>query len=203
MPRRLTLLPLSVLAIAALGLGAFIGPELRPPAKDIAETSTAQAIGGDFQLIAGDGAARSLSSLRGSVVMLFFGYTYCPDNGPGTRHPMKIVRSTLGEDGERVRGLMVSVDPARDTPERLTEYVSYFDPSFIGMTGTREQIDRVVSRYGAAYTLGEADDAGSYTVDHTSLVYLIDGEGAVRHLVTSESSVDQILPLVRELVAEL
>ena len=196
-------LPLSVLAVAALAGGVLVGLELRPPAADTAETSAAQSIGGDFELIAADGMPRSLSSLRGSVVMLFFGYTYCPDICPSTLHTMKIVRSELGSDGERVRGLMVSVDPARDTPERLNEYVSYFDPAFIGMTGTREAIDRVVTRYGAAYTLGDADDAGSYTVDHTTLVYLIDGRGEVRHLVTSESSVDQIVPLVRELIAEL
>ena len=88
-------------------------------------------------------------------------------------------------------------------PERLDEYVRYFDPTFIGLTGSQQEIDAIVARFGAAYTLGDADASGSYTVDHTSLVYLIDGDGQVRHLLASTSGVDQMLPLVQELIAEL
>lgn len=204
MTQRVPVLLCAALASGALAAGVVAGLSLRdaPPA-DAGDTSTAAAIGGDFELTASDGQRVSLSSLRGSVVALFFGYTYCPDICPGTLHLMKVVRGELGDDAGHLRAMMVSVDPGRDTPRRLDDYVRYFDPTFLGLTGTRPEIDDIVARFGAAYTLGEADTSGNYTVDHTSLVYLIDGAGQVRHLLASTSGVDQMLPLVRELIAEL
>ncbi len=203
MTRRVPILLCVALAGAALVAGTLAGLSLRTMPADTGDTSTAAAIGGDFELTAVDGQRVALSSLRGTVVALFFGYTHCPDICPGTLHVMKLVRGELGEDAGHLRALMVSVDPKRDTPERLDEYVRYFDPTFIGLTGSQQEIDAIVARFGAAYTLGDADASGSYTVDHTSLVYLIDGDGQVRHLLASTSGVDQMLPLVRELIAEL
>lgn len=134
----------------------------------------------DFTL-KGAGGPVSLSDFRGKkAVAVYFGYTYCPDICPTTFTTLSLAMQKLSEEeAGQMQILFVSVDPRRDTPQSLKEYVEYFYPSFIGVTGTQEQIDEVVRKYeGTAYKfIEEGSDAMGYTVGHTSFVYFFDKQG--------------------------
>ena len=137
-------------------------------------------IGGDFALVDQHGARFELQNLRGQAAMLFFGYTYCPDICPVTLSKMGRVYQLLGEEQQELTTLFVTVDPKRDTQEKLAEYLDYFALDAIGLRGDKEEIDQVVRQYGAHYSLGE--EQTSYLVDHSTYTYLIDQQGKVRFL---------------------
>jgi protein SCO1/2 len=195
---------LAVLAVAVVGGGYLLGEAFRP-ATPVASGDSARArqVGGEFTLVGPGGQPVSLSDFRGRAVMLYFGYTFCPDLCPQYLHTMKTLHGELGEEAKHLQVILVSLDPRRDTPQRLREYVRFFDESFLGLTGTRAQIDAVVRDYGAAYNIGREDVPGQYLVDHTSLGYLIDGKGEVRHLLAHATGMEELLTLTREVIAGL
>jgi protein SCO1/2 len=140
----------------------------------------------DFTLPTSTGEAMSLSDFRGKYVLLFFGYTYCPDVCPTTLNDLQQMVKTLGpERAEEIQVVMVSVDPERDTPDQLATYLNYFDPNFIGMTGTVEDIQPVASQFGIFFERQPGSDNTNYLVDHTSAVTVIDPEGYVRIIFTT------------------
>jgi protein SCO1/2 len=134
----------------------------------------------DFTLLSDKGPV-SLSDFKGKkAVAVYFGYTYCPDICPTTFSNLTGALNKLSpEQQKQMQVLFISVDPGRDTPQSLREYVDYFHPSYIGLTGTKEQIDEVVSRYkGTEYMIiGGGSEAMGYTVGHTSYVYFFDKSG--------------------------
>lgn len=135
----------------------------------------------DFTLTDNKGKPFRLSSQRGKVVLIFFGFVNCPDVCPTTLLELKKVYQALTpEERRRVQVVMISVDPERDTPEVLDKYVTFFDSSFIGLTGTPQQIAEVAKPYGVFYQKSEIKSAKQYNVDHTASTYLIDPKGALR-----------------------
>jgi protein SCO1/2 len=191
---------LGLLLIAALALSrpyTFRGSVIEPafPAED-------------FTLSDAQGRPFRLSDQRGSLVLLFFGYTTCPDICPATLGEMKEVRerllkdSRLAEKAETVRFVFITVDPQRDTPERVGQYVSTFDPTFIGLTGSEAELEPVWKSYGVYRALSETESAAGYLVDHTTRVYLIDAEGNLRLTYTFGTPVDDILQDVRHLLKQ-
>ncbi len=133
----------------------------------------------EFTLDSADGKV-SLSDFRGKAVAVYFGYSFCPDICPTTFANLASAMSRLTpEQAEQLQVIFISVDPERDTPESLKEYVEYFHPSFIGVTGSKEELDEVVARYeGTQYMIiKEASEAMGYTVGHTSFVYFFDKSG--------------------------
>lgn len=133
----------------------------------------------EFTLESADGKV-SLSDFRGKAVAVYFGYTYCPDICPTTLSNLTGAMKLLPSEAARqMQVVFVSVDPGRDTPEGLGKYVKYFYPTYIGVTGTKQEIDEVVSRYdGTAYTIIQGgSEAMGYTVGHTSYVYFFDKKG--------------------------
>lgn len=135
----------------------------------------------DFTLTSDAGPVR-LSDLRGKVVVLFFGYTLCPDVCPTTMVRLGQAMELLGKDAERVQVVMISVDPERDTPEKLGQYARAFHPSFLGLTGTREEVDAVASAYGIYHAKAEGSSATGYLVDHTATTTVLDRGGGIRLL---------------------
>jgi protein SCO1/2 len=133
----------------------------------------------DFTLTSATGPV-SLSDFAGQYVFLYFGYTFCPDVCPATLSNLAAVRQELGEDGDKMQVIMVSVDPERDTPEVLEKYVSHFDPTFLGITGSKEEIDAAGKPLGIYYEIHEGSAASGYLVDHTARAFLIDPEGNAR-----------------------
>jgi protein SCO1 len=147
----------------------------------------------DWTLPSSTGSDLSLSSLRGKHAVLFFGYTHCPDFCPTTLGDYKLVKRELGSDADKVDFVFVSVDPERDTPEVLKQYVATFDPSFIGVAGDAATLDAVSKEYSMYYKLRKDEASwGNYPVDHTTLSYLVDPEGRLVALYPYEMSPEQI-----------
>lgn len=134
----------------------------------------------DFSLTDHNGQQRTLKDFAGKVVVLFFGYTQCPDVCPTTMSELVEVRKLLGKDGERVQAVFVSVDPERDTPEVLKAYMANFDPSFLALYATPEKLEATAKDYKVYFKKVDGKTATSYTVDHTAGSYVYDTQGKLR-----------------------
>lgn len=138
---------------------------------------SASAIGGPFRLTDQDGKTITDQDFKGRPLVVFFGYTHCPDICPTTLYEMSEVLHALGKDADRVNGLFITVDPDRDTPAVMKDYLSSFDPHLRGATGDQKEIDAVEKAYrvyAKKVPTGKGDD---YSMDHTALVYLMDKQG--------------------------
>lgn len=156
-------------------------------------------IGGDFQLTDKQGNSFDLKQLRGKVVLLFFGYTSCPDVCPQELSHLAWVFRQLEQNADQVRGVFVSVDPGRDSPDVLKEYVAYFSPGIIGVTGTLEQIDEVTRQYRAGFTLN-VQQGENYSVDHSANLYVINAQGKLHAIVPYGLPAQHILNVVEKLI---
>lgn len=155
----------------------------------------------DFTLPASTGQELSLSDLHGQWVLMFFGYTHCPDVCPITLGEFRQVKTKLGEDANAVTFLFISVDGPRDTPELLENYVTRFDPDFIGMSGSDEVLALIGPDYGLYYELHTEDGTDdNYLVDHTGRSYLIDPQGMLRISYAYGTESDIIAETIRELM---
>lgn len=179
-------------ALLILGLVGWMGLfRLRPPVfHGVLLQSPKPAA--DFTLTAHTGQRVHLSAFRGKLVLLFFGYTFCPDVCPVTLAKVAQALKRLGPKARQVQVLFISVDPDRDTLERLAAYVTSFDPTFIGMTGTPEEIASVAARYGIFFKKEEGTKATGYLVAHTAIVTVIDPQGDVRLLFPFGISPDEM-----------
>jgi protein SCO1/2 len=127
-----------------------------------------------------DGKARNLAEFKGKVVAVFFGYTQCPDVCPTTMAELSQVRRALGDDGARLQGVFVTVDPERDTAAVLKAYVDTFGAGFVGLRGSAEQTQRVAREFKVFYAKVPGKTESSYTVDHTAGLYIFDPQGRIR-----------------------
>ena len=158
--------------------------------------------GRDFLLTDQNGASFDSATLRGDLIFLFFGYTTCPDACPMTLSKLARVNALLGDDGQHVRTVYVSVDPERDTVDTMREYLSYYTLSVVGLTGSAEEIKSVAADFGVYYSKSEEETAVGYLVDHTTLVYVIDQEGTLRYLSHPEDSSELLAGVARKILAE-
>ena len=133
-----------------------------------------------FSLSDHNGRPRSLKDFAGKVVVVFFGYTQCPDVCPTSMLELAQVRKALGADGERLQGIFISVDPERDTPEVLKSYMSNFDPSFVALRPTPERLAATAKDFKVYYKKVEGKTPGSYSMDHSAGSYVYDTQGRLR-----------------------
>ena len=183
-------LSLLVIAVTAAGVWMFgSSGELRgtaygepyPPAPEFALTS-------------GNGTEFRLSEMRGKIVLLFFGYTSCPDVCPTTMAELKAVTDKLGaEKSKNVKVILVTVDPERDTPQRMQEYVNHFSKDFIGLTESEPVLAKVWSDYGIFRQIVDEQSAAGYGIDHTARITLIDQDGNLRASYGFDTPVDDIV----------
>ena len=134
----------------------------------------------DFAMPDQDGRQRTLADFKGKVVVVFFGYTQCPDVCPTTLLDLANVKKQLGAKGEQLQVVFVSVDPQRDTREVLKAYLANFDPSFVGLAGSPEQLAAMAKDFKVYYKKVEGSTPGSYTMDHSAGDYIFDGQGRLR-----------------------
>lgn len=134
----------------------------------------------DFDLTDHNGQRRTLKDFQGKIVMMFFGYTQCPDVCPTSMSEMAEIKKLLGPDGDRLQGLFVSVDPDRDKPEMLKAYMANFDPSFLALVTTPEKTAALAKEYKVYYKKVDGPTETSYTVDHTAGSYVYDTQGKLR-----------------------
>ncbi len=141
---------------------------------------TGAAVGKDFALVDFRGRPRTLGDFRGKVVVLFFGFTQCPDVCPTTLATLAAAMRELGPDADRVQVLFVTVDPERDTAELLANYVPAFDPRFLGLRGEAEALARTAKEFKVLYQKQPGATPGSYTMDHSAGTFVYDPQGRLR-----------------------
>lgn len=146
-----------------------------------------------FKLTDDQGKTATEADYRGKVVLLYFGYTHCPDVCPLTLAHLHVVMQRLGKLSDGARILFISVDPTRDTPAVLHDYVTAFDTHTVGLTGSPSDIEALSKRYRAAFTREPGKTDGSYEVSHSSGIYIFDGNGKARLLATPSDPQDELV----------
>ena len=193
---RLLYVPPSVVLLAALalvGCGSQ-GPEFRN--TDI----TGAEFGRDFALKDPSGNVRTLADFRGKAVVLFFGFTHCPDVCPAALATVAEAMRQLGGDAARVQGLFITVDPERDTPELLARYATAFHPSFVGLSGDADATARVAKEFKVLYQKSPGGTPGSYTIDHSAGMFVFDPQGRLRLYASHGRGADALAHDLRELL---
>lgn len=180
----------AVLLAAAVLTGCDSGSA--PVQKFEAADITGGSWGTSFQLTDHKGQQRTLEDFKGKAVVLFFGYTNCPDVCPTIMVKLASVMEKLGKDSERVQVLMVTLDPERDTTEVLSKYVPAFHPSFIGLTGDEQQVEAAAKEFKVVRVLQKPDTNGYYTVDHSGQTYAFDPQGRLRLFFRDSQPADSI-----------
>lgn len=186
------------LAALALALSSCGSKAERFLATDI----TGADWGRDFRLTDHTGRPRTLADFRGKVVMLFFGYTHCPDECPTTLAKMARAVDRLGKDGKRVQGLFVTVDPKRDTQDVLAKYVLAFYPGFIGLRGSESEVARTAKEFKVFFAPERPEDSGLYTVDHSAAIFVFDPQGRLRLLMNGDTGVEAMVHDLRLLLQQ-
>lgn len=171
-------------------------PEFR--GVDISEVDYAR----DFPLPDHNGQPRSIKDFSGKVVVVFFGYTQCPDVCPTTMQEMAEVKRMLGKDGDRLQAIFITVDPERDTADMLKAYMGNFDPSFLALRGTPEQTAAVAKDFKIYYKKVDGKTPTSYTMDHSAGSYIYDTQGRLRVYYRYGSGVEALAADVRTLLDE-
>lgn len=177
-----------------LGLAEWhTGPDPTQPVS-----SGGGAIGGPFQLTDQDGKARTDRDFRGKLMLITFGYTFCPDVCPLSLQNMTAAMDDLGKDADRVQPIFVSVDPARDTPAQLKSYQEFFTPRLTLLTGTPEAVAQAARNYRVYYKVnGDPAKETNYLVDHSALIYLMDREGRFLTHFTHETPPEKMAAAIR------
>lgn len=154
----------------------------------------------EFRLTSETGQTVTAGDYQGQVVLMFFGFTHCPDICPMTLGRLKGVLNQLGEDAGDVTVLFVTVDPKRDDLAALRQYTDAFGKRFIGLRGDRRALDRLTRRYRVTYGYGEPDASGNYPVSHSSAVFAFDRQGEARLLIRDSDPMDAVVSDLRRLV---
>ena len=148
--------------------------------------------GGDFNLTGPEGKTVSLEDFRNKVVLIYFGYTFCPDVCPITLSNLKLLMLDMGEKAEDVQVIFISIDPERDTYEKLKDYVPYFHPTFIGLTGSEADLAAVAKKYQTFYLKQKVESEAGYLMAHTDVVILVDQNGRYRGRYKSKYDLDKL-----------
>ncbi len=154
-------------------------------------------VGGPFELIDHSGRTRTEQDFRGRLMLVYFGFTYCPDVCPTDLQAIGLAVDKLGADSANVQPLFVTVDPERDTPAHLAEYVKLFHPRLIGLTGSAEAIRKAADAYKVYYARVDLNRDAAYTVDHTAFIYLMGRDGNYLGFFPPGTSADRMVEIIR------
>jgi len=185
---------------AALILGTAGCNQEKPAAKFNATDITGADFGKDFLLTDHNGKSRTLADFKGKAVVMFFGYTHCPDVCPTTMSDMAQALELLGKDAEKVQVLFVTIDPARDTPELLAKYVPAFNPGFLGLYGDEAALAKVARDFRIFYQKNQDKNGQGYSVDHTAGTYVFDQSGRLRLFMSYGQGAQSIVHDLHELL---
>lgn len=186
--------------VAAVLLVAGCQPKAQAPAFNATDITGAE-FARDFTLTDHNGQIRSLGDFRGKAVAVFFGYTHCPDVCPTTLSDFAAALAQLGPQAERVQVIFVTVDPLRDTPDLLKQFVPAFDPSFLGMYADGPTLERLAKEYKIVYQKTAVKAADDYLIDHSAGTYVYDPAGKLRLLIPYGSSPDAIAQDLKTLLS--
>ncbi len=192
-----------VIGAGALVLGLLVGwgllQLLERPYIYHGTVIQSQSPAANFTLTGAGDEQVSLSDFRDKVVLLYFGYTYCPDVCPATMVELKKAMQILGEDADKAQVILISVDPDRDSPEKLAEYVTHFNPNFIGLTGTEDEIAGAATPFGIFYEKHPGSIESGYLIDHTASVVAIDPDGYLRLVYPFDTPGEAIAADIQEM----
>ena len=193
----------AALALALPGGALAETPRRADAARLMNELMSGKApVGGPFTLTDQHGKRRSLSDFRGKLVLLYFGYTYCPDVCPTDLLAMARLMALMGADAEKLQPVFVTLDPARDTAAVLRDYAAAFDARFVALRGTEAETRRVATLYKTYYEKVGAAGSKNYVIDHTAFIYLIDREGRYVAFFPPGTTPERMQVMVREALAQ-
>lgn len=192
----------ALIALVVIGVGVFVALRETQTPQPTATSSTlapVAGIGGEFSLLDQTGKPFTEKDLLGHPNLVFFGYTFCPDVCPTTLLDAEGWMKELGADADRVKVIFVTVDPERDTPAKLKDYLASFDPRFIGLSGSREETDKVLKAY-RVFARKVEGKGGDYTMDHTAAVYMIDPQGRFVGIINFQEDTAKAMTKIRRLM---
>jgi protein SCO1/2 len=195
MTRTLRILLACAIALLVIGTGGLAALMLIPSAPQTTN-SMVGALGGPFTLTATDGRTVTDQTYQGKWMLIYFGYTSCPDACPTALNNIGVALDRLGPEAAAWQAVFITVDPKRDTRDTLAEYLKSFDPHIVALTGTEEQVSRVVEEYHV-YVLAHPESGGNYTVDHGSFYYLINPEGKFVRVIAGDVSGEELAERLR------
>src|SRR5260370_631877 len=187
--------------LAILGAGAFLGLALRETPRGVAGMALGSAIGGPFGLVDQNGKPVTDVDLRGKWLLVYFGYTHCPDACPTALNDIAIALDELGPKRDVVRAVFITVDPERDTPETLKSYVTSFDIPILALTGTNEQIAQAAKGYRVYYAK-HPEAGGDYSMHHSSVIYVMHPDGRLTASFTHQSIPEELAERRTNVMAE-
>jgi protein SCO1/2 len=189
---------LGLFAAISIGIGLWAGMQ----SDSKREVQGFPDLGGDFTLVSDQGPV-SLQDLRGKVVPIYFGFTHCPDVCITSLGNIAAgLKALSDEERSQVQPLFISVDPERDDPARVGEYVRYFDPGFIGLSGTLDEVTRVAQSHFVIFEKVPLEDSDlGYTMDHSSIIYVVGKDGVIKSLIHHGESPEGIAEALREALA--
>jgi len=187
------------LACAVLSAPVIANEAADPSPTELIEglVSGRASVGGPFELTDQTGRRRTDADFRGKLVVLYFGYTYCPDVCPTELQSITLALDKLGANADTVQPLFITVDPERDTPARLAEFISSFHPRLVGLTGSVAEIKKTAIAYRTFFAKNAAAGSGEYSVDHTGFIYLIGKDGQYLGFLPPGVSPDEIADAIR------
>jgi len=200
LPGRFVLVAALFAGLVILGAGAFLVLSLHETPRGAAGTLLASAIGGPFRLVDQNGKTVTDADLKGKWSLVYFGYTHCPDACPTALNDIAIALDELGPHRDAIRPVFVTVDPERDTPEVLKSYVTAFNAPILALSGTPEEIAQAAKGY-RVYFAKHPEAGGDYSMDHSSVIYVMDPEGRFTASFTQENSPEEIAERLKKLLS--
>jgi protein SCO1 len=198
-PRGLLLAAALLTAFLILGAGAFFALELHEGSRGAAGSLLASAIGGPFQLVDQNGRTVTNTELEGKWLLVYFGYTHCPDACPTTLNNIAVALHDLGARRAEVRPVFITIDPVRDTPAVMKDYVTAFDAPILALTGSVAQVARAASDYRVYYAK-HPEAGGDYSMDHSSIIYVMDPKGRFTASFNGEDPPGQMAERLKKLL---
>jgi protein SCO1 len=196
---RFLLIAALLAGLVILGTGGFLALALRDNPRGVAGTALASAIGGPFRLTDQNGKTVTDADLKGKWSLVYFGYTHCPDACPTALNDISIALDQLGPKRDAVRPVFITVDPERDTSAALKDYVTAFDAPILALTGTPEEVAKAAKGY-RVYFAKHPEASGGYSMDHSSVIYVMDPQGRFTASFTHESPPEQISERLKKLI---
>jgi len=197
---RLLLVAALLAAFIILGSAAFLAVELHDNGKGAAGSVLRSAIGGPFTLVDQNGKTVTNTALEGKWLLVYFGYTHCPDACPTTLNNIALALQDLGKKSDEVRPVFITIDPERDTPQVMKDYVTAFDAPILALTGTAAEVAQAAKNYRVYYAK-HPEAGGDYSMDHTSLIYVMDPKGRFTASLTGADPPEQIVARLKKLLS--
>lgn len=188
--------------LALIGLLAWLGSDVVPLTKDAPQHKGTALVGGDFSLIDGKGKALTNKDFRGKYMLVYFGFTHCPDICPTSLLLIQNALNHLGDKAKKVQPIFITLDPERDTPEVVGQYVAHFGPNMVGLSGSPAQIKQAADAYKVYYRkVEEENSAMGYVIDHSGFIYLMGPDGNYithfPHTIAEQSLTDGIAAAIK------